>query len=243
MATSAPNRTLDLEELERPAYRRVLERLDAMLEREPGAYLHPSKRWEYPWALERAALRPGSRVLDVGSGASIFPVFLAGAGHRVAALDRTLPTRLGAGNGVEIGYVGGDLTALPFEDGAFDAVFCVSVIEHLPESDIPIALREMERVLRHGCPLLLTTDYYRDADADLWYEDAEGRTAVAWDVFDRGRLERLILSADGFRVDGDIDLRVDWSTTESRMRDFHGYPYTSVGVKMNRVRTEAEERM
>ena len=232
MATSAPNRTLDLEELDRPVYRRVLGRLDAMLEREPGAYLHPSKRWEYPWALERAALESGSRALDAGSGASIFPVFLAGAGHDVVALDRTPPGRLGAGNGVEIDYVAGDLTVLPFADAAFDAVFCISVIEHLPERGIPRAMREMRRVLQHGRPLLLTTDYYRDADEDLWYEGEYGRFPVDWGVFDRDRLERLIVAADGFRVEGELDLRVDWNATEPRMRAFHGYPYTSVGEKL-----------
>ena len=77
----APNRLLDLAELESPPFQAVLARLDELLARNGGAYLHPSKRWEYPWALERAQLAPGSRVLDVGCGASIFPIHLAAEGH------------------------------------------------------------------------------------------------------------------------------------------------------------------
>lgn len=228
----APNRTLRLQELERPDYRRVLNRLDALLEREPRAYLHPSKRWEYPWALGRARLEPGARVLDVGCGASIFPVYLAADGRRVTALDRDPPPRLGKGARVRVDYLAGDLTALPIADESQDAVFCISVIEHLPEPHIPAAMRELARVLRPGGPLLLTTDYYRDADANIWYEGEHRRFPVEWGFFDRDRFERLILGADGLRMEGRLDLDVDWDAVRPRMRSFHGYPYTSVGVKL-----------
>lgn len=229
----APNRTLELEELdERPSYRRVLHRLDALLAREPRAYLHASKRWEYPWAVERAGLAEGGRVADVGCGASIFPVYLAHAGHRVVGVDRTLPHRLGAGAGVRVDYVRADMTALPLADAAFDALFCISVIEHLPERRIPDALAELRRVLKPGAALLLTTDYYEDADAEIWYEGPDRRFPVDWRVFDRERLQRLVLDAPGFRIEGALDLDVDWPATRPRMRRFHGYPYTSVGVKL-----------
>lgn len=228
----APNRTLSLDELERSGYRRTLNRLDAMLAREPGAYLHSSKRWEYPWALERAGLESGLRVLDVGCGASILPVYLAWTGQRVTAVDRMPPRRLGPGNGVEIGYVGGDMTALPLPSAAYDAVFCISVIEHLSEEAVGPAMQELRRVLRPGRPLLLTTDYYRDAGAELWYEGPDRRFPVDWSIFDRQRLERVVLDASGFRIAGALDLDVDWARVEPRMRAFHGYPYTSVGVKL-----------
>lgn len=80
-AQRAPNRLLDLGELEEPVFQRTLQRLDALTGRESISYLHPSKRWEYPWALERARLAWGSRVLDAGCGASIFPVYLSELGH------------------------------------------------------------------------------------------------------------------------------------------------------------------
>lgn len=235
MAERAPNRTFDLGELDRPEYRRLQEELDAMVRREPGTYVHASKRWEYPWALERAALAPGARALDAGSGASIFPVYLARLGLEVTALDLEVPRRFGAGHGVEIDYVAGDLTALPFGDGVFDAVFCISVIEHLPSDRVGRALAEFRRVVRPDGRLLLTTDYYRDADEEIWYEGPDRRFRVDWGVFDEARLHRHVLSAPGWEVDGAVDLSVDWERTSARMRRFHGYPYTSVGVALRRV--------
>jgi SAM-dependent methyltransferase len=230
----APNRTLDLAELERPAFRRIVEELEAMLATEPGAYLHPSKRWEYPWALEQARLAPGSRILDAGAGASIFPVYLAREGHRVTALDLDARRALGGGHGVVVPYVRGDLTALPFADESFDAVFCISVVEHLPEQAVPAALRELRRALRPGGKLLLTTDFFEDAAAELWYEGEDRRFRVDWHIFDEPRLRRLILGAPGWSPDGEIDLAVDWKSMTPAMRRFHGYPYTAVGIALVR---------
>ncbi len=234
-AERAPNRVLDLAELERPDYRAVLERMDLLLARAPGAYLHPGKRWEYPWALERAGLIPGERVLDAGCGRSVFPLYLAALGVRATALDLDLDPRLGEPLDLPVGWVPGDLTAMPLPDGAFDAVFCISVIEHLPEACIPVAMSELRRVLRPGGRLLLTTDFYDDATAELWCEGPDRRFRVDWGVFDESRLSRFILEAPGFRVDGAVDLRVDWPAVKPRMRQYHGYPYTSVGVKLVRV--------
>lgn len=101
----APNRLLDLAELERADVRRVLRQMDRLVAGDPVSYLHPGKRWEYPWALERAGLRAGDRILDVGSGDSIFPVFLAKEGHDVTAIDLELDGSLGRRHGVSIDYV------------------------------------------------------------------------------------------------------------------------------------------
>lgn len=70
-------------------------------------------------------------MLDVGCGDSIFPVYLASLGHGVTAVDLEFTTSLEL-HGVPTEYVRADLTALPMEDEEFDAVFCISVVEHLP---------------------------------------------------------------------------------------------------------------
>ncbi|HET8701415.1 MAG TPA: class I SAM-dependent methyltransferase [Nitrococcus sp.] len=230
----APNRLLDLGELEEPFFRRTLQRLDELTGRESISYLHPSKRWEYPWALERARLAPGSRVLDAGCGASIFPVYLSELGYWVAAVDRQPPEGLAACHGAAIDYVRSDITALPFEDQSFDAVFCISVIEHLDRDGVRTALQELRRVAKSGARLLITTDYYEDAGAEIWFEGEDRRFRVDWAFFDEAHLRRYLLEAPGLSLEGALDLTIDWERARPLMRRFHGYPYTSVGVALVR---------
>ncbi|MFW6324593.1 MAG: class I SAM-dependent methyltransferase [Desulfovibrionales bacterium] len=229
----APNRVLSLRELADPFFKGVLSRLDALLEEKKVFYLHPSKRWEYPWALERAGLQAGQTVLDAGCGASIFPTYLAEQGCKTWAMDLDFPEEA-VRAAPELEYVRGDLTSLPFSQSGFDAVFCISVIEHLPVPGMKQALSELRRVLKPEGILLLTTDLYRDAAEEVWYEGSEERFKVDWNFFDQTLLNEHILKAPGFRVKGEMDLAVDWERVSPEMIEFHGYPYTSVGVALEK---------
>jgi hypothetical protein len=53
--------------------------------------------------------------------------------------------------------VAGDILRLPFRDGAFEAVECHMVIEHVQRDDAPVALGELRRVLAAGGVLELMT--------------------------------------------------------------------------------------
>jgi len=102
-----------------------------------------------------AAVRPGDRVLDgaCGTGDLALADLAAGAGS-VVGLDfapRMLERARRKSPAVE--WVQGDLLALPFEDGSFDAATVGFGIRNVAE--LERGLRELRRVLRPGGRLAL----------------------------------------------------------------------------------------
>jgi len=134
--------------------------------------------WEYPWAIVNTQFRQGMKVLDVGSGWSIFPMYLARLGAHVTAVDpdvvqmNHISPFLARLVSAEISYRVGDATSLEFPDNMFDRVYCLSVLEHLEEEtrngrpfnarkknlDV-VAIRELLRVLKPGGLLAITADW------------------------------------------------------------------------------------
>jgi SAM-dependent methyltransferase len=81
---------LHLDLLRQPGWFRPLLRRSARLRRITG-FDHWSRAWEYPWAIEVAALGATPlRLLDVGGGGSPFSIYLAQRGHEVHVSDPSL---------------------------------------------------------------------------------------------------------------------------------------------------------
>jgi SAM-dependent methyltransferase len=116
--------------------------------------------------LYRGRLRLGARLLgatrfgsllEVGYGSGIFLPELARRTDRLAGLElhseaariEELLRRFG----VEAELRRGSLFEMPFADGEFDALVCLSVLEHL--SDLDAALDELRRVVRPGGVVVL----------------------------------------------------------------------------------------
>ena len=172
----------------------------------------------------------GMRVLDVGCGPGTITVGLAEAvaPGRVVGLD-VQPSVLGearahaaARRTANVAFQAGSATALPFPDGAFDAVFAHTLLEHVRE---PLAvLREVRRVLRPGGVLGV-----RDVDwgsGVLWPPDP--LVALAAELYARawersgghpayGRRLRGHLREAGYgRVETSASFRWDGSPPSSR---------------------------
>jgi len=108
-----------------------------------------------------------SPVLDAGSGARVVaPRWFRQLGYKnvyacdVQGAQKDLYKNLGIHFSVQ------DLTATNYEDGFFQAVTCISVIEH----NVPLDAfaKEMGRILKPGGLLLVSTDYWSE------YIDCEG---------------------------------------------------------------------
>jgi SAM-dependent methyltransferase len=105
--------------------------------------------------LLRPNLRSLTRVLDVGCGANLgYDLFLAERGIDVVAVDFSTSFLELAPRHPRIELRWADATALPFENGAFDAVICSETAEHVP--DDRAVLREIARVLLPGGLLIFT---------------------------------------------------------------------------------------
>jgi len=96
------------------------------------------------------AVRPGNRVLDAACGTGDLAIAdrRAGAAH-VTGLDFSEQMLARARRKtVDVEWVQGDLLALPFEDGSFDAATVGFGVRNV--DDLSLALRELRRVLRPG---------------------------------------------------------------------------------------------
>lgn len=105
--------------------------------------------------IDRAGVVPGARVLDLACGTGDLAFLAASRGGVVVGLDLT--TRMielakakpGAGR---IGWLTGDMTALPIAGGCFDLVTTGYGLRNVP--DLSLALDEIDRVLASGGQLL-----------------------------------------------------------------------------------------
>ena len=97
-----------------------------------------------------AAVRPGDRVLDAACGTGDLAVasLRAGAGSVVGLDFSERMLERARRKAPEVEWVRGDLLALPFADGSFDAATIGFGIRNV--ADLELALRELRRVLRPG---------------------------------------------------------------------------------------------
>lgn len=146
---------------------------------------------EYSWVFRRMSGHEGLRVLDIGPWRSPLPLFLAQKGHDVSIIDlaegiaiqRHLMARAPTGLEVTARVVpeNGDGVHLPFSDGSFELILCISTIEHLPGDGDMILSAEIHRLLRAGGSALITVPYrlhYDEGHMDRWFERRYDRFAI-----------------------------------------------------------------
>ena len=164
--------------------------------------------------LKMIALRPGERVLDLGSGPGFMTLEagrMVGEEGAVFGVDKSAPMLALAqercASQSHVSFREADALSLPFEDGGFDAAIVSQVYEYVV--DMEAALTELFRVLRPGGrALIMDTDW----GSLVWSaQDAERakRIFTAWDAHLADphlprRLSQLLHGA-GFEI---VDSRV-----------------------------------
>ena len=99
--------------------------------------------------LDAAAVTAGTRVLDVGCGLGSLAAAAAARGARATGVDLADGMLEAARRRhPELEFARGDVEALPFADGSFDAVAAAFVVNHLPDPERGAA--ELARVTRSG---------------------------------------------------------------------------------------------
>jgi ubiquinone/menaquinone biosynthesis C-methylase UbiE len=129
--------------------------------------------------VERLDLAEGARVLDAGcgSGASAVPAAeRVGPSGRVIGVDlaegllRLAEAKADAFGLRNAEFRCADMSALPFEDGHFDAVVCVFAIFFVPNMEAQVA--ELWRLVRPGGRLAITTwgPRFLEPASTIWWE-------------------------------------------------------------------------
>lgn len=162
----------------------------------------PAKDWDSLAALQEILTRTRSDAAVLDAGAEMYSrllpwLYLYGYSNlRGNNLVFRQPVRRGP-----IVYEPGDLTATRYSDGSFDAIACLSVIEH--GVDLDAYFREMSRLLKPGGLLVTSTDYFDTPT------DTKGLTAygVPIHVFAKEELLAAIETArhHGLELTGPLD--------------------------------------
>jgi SAM-dependent methyltransferase len=132
--------------------------MKAMLDLDEHHWWYRGRRLIVRSELDRLGLPPGARVLDAGCGSGRTLEDLVDYGT-VAGIEldpeaAAFAASRGCGE-VKVG----SLERLPWEDGSFDLITCLDVLEHIP--DDRGALAELRRVCKAGGSMLLTVPAYQ----------------------------------------------------------------------------------
>lgn len=131
-----------------------------------------SRKFEYPFAFQFAK---GGVVLDAACGVAhplkfellkvsdeVYACDLddLSKDHIIKSLKYDVDVELEDYSFIDkVKFTNCEIELMPYEDNKFDTIFCISVIEHLPEDIIIKSLKEFYRTLKVGGTLVITADY------------------------------------------------------------------------------------
>jgi len=143
-------------------------------------------------------IKPGSKVLDVGTGTGVLIPFLLsemGRNGQLVSLDfaeQMLRKARAKGFNGDVAYLHADVTSIPLGEEIFDVVVCYSSFPHF--QDKPGALAEIKRVTKNGGELFICHTSSRARVNQIHRQIP----AVANDIIPDQSEMQLMLSMAGF---------------------------------------------
>jgi hypothetical protein len=164
---------------------------------------------EYPWFAERLMHCARKRILDVGAGVNVLPLWLANRGAKVITVDFHPRVRdpSNKNNWNEWGYLDYGLldprvkshnvsiTDFQSRDG-FDYIYSVSVVEHMGRAVRVQAIARMASLLKANALMLLSVDLI--PETDLLWNMSEGQ--IVDDLEAHGSLDDLRVEMEDARL-------------------------------------------
>lgn len=154
------------------------------------------RRWEYGVVLDALRRNKAKTVLEVGGGSSLFSASAIQMGLDAAVVDPdnyvNMFQQQGERIGKEIPFINMNFFNYP-EENQFDAVTCISVIEHVPDH-----VNFFLKLLRHVKPsglLCLTTDFHPSGGAVFGGHDRTYNENMLFDFID-------LAQSQGFEIFG-----------------------------------------
>ena len=114
--------------------------------------------------ISKDILKEGDVALDIACGTGLSTLPLLEKFKRVVGLDLSAGMLEKANEELKqkgilnLSFIRGDMTKMPFTDNSFDALTCIGAVFHLPEEQEQNFAREARRVLRPGGTLLITPE-------------------------------------------------------------------------------------
>ena len=144
------------------------------------------------------AVKPGGKILDIGSGPGQFSAYIKKHGFVVQGVD-TSEAMIKIANAMvaDVKFSNMDMRQLTFADATFDGILAAYSIIHIPTKELPSVLLEMHRVLKQpGYALFIVQEGQPDQIVD---EPLARGEKIFMNFFTESRLNALLAEA-GFTV-------------------------------------------
>jgi 2-polyprenyl-3-methyl-5-hydroxy-6-metoxy-1,4-benzoquinol methylase len=171
---------------------------------------HTPRLLEYPWILQQFNNITEKSILEIGSGISPLPIFLAEQGSTVTTLDnskivRTIHDDRQTWNewgffdyskiNKNISSINNEVENTEFPINSFEYIFSISVIEHIPAIKRRKIWKKISGWLKENGMLILTIDLIKNSNNlfnldDYWIVDHEKH----------GTLDELIIELDSVGI-------------------------------------------